>query len=77
VKAGQSKTQSWLEVFTNIFVGWSINLCAQFILFPWFGMHITIGDQLLLGTCFTVISICRQYVLRRIYNAWMIQSWKH
>lgn len=73
---GQTKTQSWLECFTNIGIGWTVNFIAQLILFPMFDMHITIHDQILLGTIFTVISICRQYVLRRIYNSWMVKGWQ-
>lgn len=71
---GQSKKQSWLECFTNIAIGYTINLTAQCILFPMFGIYIHFHEQLMLGTIFTVISIARQYVLRRTYNWWMLKS---
>jgi hypothetical protein len=74
MKQGQTKTQSWLECFTNILIGYTINLTAQCLLFPCFGIHISFGDQLALGTIFTLISIARQYVLRRAYNWWMIKQ---
>jgi hypothetical protein len=74
MKQGQTKVQSWLECWTNIFIGYTINLTAQIILFPMFNMHITFTDQVLLGAIFTVISVCRQYVLRRAYNWWMIKQ---
>jgi hypothetical protein len=64
----QSKTHSMIESITNVVVGYLVALMSQIIIFPFFGIHATIRDNLMIGLWFTVISIIRSYVLRRIFN---------
>jgi hypothetical protein len=42
---------------------------TQMIVFPLFGLHASLGENLLIGGLFTCISLARSYVLRRLFNA--------
>ena len=64
----QSRKMSLIESITNVIVGYSISVLAQILIFPMFGLSATIKENLLIGLCFTVISIARSYILRRIFN---------
>lgn len=66
----QSKFHSFLESVANIFVGFAIGVASQMFIFPVFGIHITFGENILMGIFFTVVSLARSYVLRRLFNRW-------
>lgn len=67
-KIGQSKRHSFLESLFNVAVGYGIALLSQILVFPLFGIHIPLHDNIIIGIIFTVISICRSYLLRRLFN---------
>jgi len=56
------------ESFANVAIGYGIAVAAQVVVFPLFGIHIGLGDDLALGLVFTVISLVRSYVLRRVFE---------
>lgn len=64
----QSKYHSFLESLTNIAVGYFVALASQLLIFPMYGIHIPLSDNILIGAWFTVVSIVRSYVLRRWFN---------
>jgi hypothetical protein len=64
----QLKKHSLLESCTNLVVGYTINLIANFAIFPWFGWHITLKQNITIGVFYTVISLIRSYCLRRIFT---------
>lgn len=64
----QLKRHSFIEAWTNIFVGYGINLLANFALFPLFGWHITLKQNITIGIFYTFISLARSYCLRRVFN---------
>jgi hypothetical protein len=64
----QTRRGSAIEAVTNILVGYTINMIANFAIFPLFGWHITLEQNLILGVCYTLISFARSYILRRVYN---------
>lgn len=64
----QTKLGSIAEAWANIAVGFTINFTANLLIFPLFGMHISPGNNFLLGLIYTVISLVRSYVLRRWFN---------
>lgn len=66
----QSKRNSLLEAFTNVLVGFVIAIATQVAVFPLFGIHIPLEQDLLIGLIFTVVSLVRSYVLRRVFNYW-------
>ena len=65
----QSNWMSFVEAVTNIVVGYALAVLTQMIVFPLFGLHASLGENLLIGGLFTCISLARSYVLRRLFNA--------
>lgn len=68
MKVGQSRRGSFVEAWANIFIGFSINYIANLLIFPLFGMHISLLDNLWMGVIYTGISLVRSYGLRRMFN---------
>ncbi|WP_082337297.1 DUF7220 family protein [Xanthomonas oryzae] len=64
----QSKRGSVFETVTNTLVGFSINWCANMVILPMFGMPISGATAFHMGVIFTLISIARGYILRRVFN---------
>ena len=64
----QSKRMSIIEVLTNIGCGYIISVIANLLVLPLFGLNVTLGDSISIGIIFTVISIVRSYIFRRIFN---------
>lgn len=67
---GQSRTQSAVEAAANVLVGYGIGVAAQAFVFPVFGLHVSFTDNLLIGATFTVVSLARSFLLRRLFEAW-------
>lgn len=65
---GQKRKHSLLESLLNVLIGYGIALAAQIIVFPFFGIHIAMHDNILIGIIFTGVSIVRSYFLRRFFN---------
>lgn len=64
----QTKLGSITEAWANIAVGFTINYIANLLIFPLFGMHISLRGNFLMGLIYTAISLVRSYVLRRWFN---------
>jgi hypothetical protein len=64
----QTKTQSFIEAWANVLVGYVVALISQLLVFPMFGIEIPFSSNLAIGAWFTVISLVRSYVLRRWFN---------
>ena len=64
----QSKRHSLIEALINVLIGYGINMAANFLIFPLFGWHISLRDNLVLGVFYTAISIARSYCVRRYFN---------
>ena len=61
----QLKKHSLFEAITNIVVGYTINLLANFVIFPLWGWSISLKQNIEIGIVYTVISLIRSYCLRR------------
>ena len=64
----QSKRLSLIEAVSNTLVGYGVNFTANLLIFPLFGMHISLKDNFIMGLIYTAISIIRGYILRRSFN---------
>jgi hypothetical protein len=64
----QSRRMSLLESFANVLVGYGVAVVTQIVVFPWFGLIASLGDNLAIGSIFTVVSLIRSYVLRRVFE---------
>lgn len=68
----QTRRQSMIETAASVAIGYLVALASQLAIFPLFGIHATMSDNLLIGAWFTVISVIRGYAVRRFFN-WMHQ----
>jgi hypothetical protein len=59
---------SLIEAIANVFVGYGVAVLTQILIFPVFGLHTTLAQNLKMGAVFTVVSIARSYVLRRMFE---------
>jgi hypothetical protein len=66
----QSRRLSLVEAFTNVAVGYVLAVITQILVFPWFGIHSSLGENLAIGSMFTGISLLRSYALRRLFERW-------
>lgn len=67
----QSCRMSLVEAATNVVVGYALAVGMQIAVFPAFGIHIALGEHLVIGLVFTGISLVRGYVLRRLFERWL------
>jgi len=66
----QSRRMSLIEAVTNVAVGYVLAVATQIVVFPRFGLHPSIGQNLALGGVFVGISLLRSYALRRLFEHW-------
>lgn len=64
----QTRRHSAIESVANVAIGYGVAIGSQLAIFPMFGIHIPLADNLLIGLWFTAISIVRSYALRRLFN---------
>ena len=70
----QSRTLSLVEAVANLVVGYVLAVVAQLLIFPFFGLHPTLAQNLGIGAMFSAISIARSYVLRRLFERLTVRS---
>lgn len=59
---------SLVEAVANVAVGYGIAVATQVVVFPMFGLHASLFDNLAIGALFTGISLIRGYTLRRLFE---------
>lgn len=64
----QSRWMSFVESVTNIVVGYGLAVLTQIIVFPLFGLHASLSENLLIGCFFVGVYLIRGYALRRVFN---------
>ena len=70
----QSKRHSLIEALVNVAVGDCIAVAAQIVVFPLFGVYISVRQNIEIGFIMTAVSIARSYTLRRVFNHWHIAA---
>lgn len=68
----QSRMFSAIESISNVVIGYAVAVASQIVIFPLFGVHLELKENMLIGAYFTAISLVRSYVLRRVFN--MVKS---
>ena len=66
----QTRRMSLVEAATNVAMGYALAVATQIVVFPWFGLQASLGENLALGGVFTGISLLRSYALRRLFEHW-------
>ncbi|CAA7618964.1 conserved hypothetical protein [Candidatus Terasakiella magnetica] len=59
---------SMVEAAANVVIGYGIAVATQVLVFPIFGIHITLADDLAIGLVFAVVSLARGFMLRRVFE---------
>ncbi len=65
----QSRLMSLVESIANVIVGFGVAVVTQILIFPIFGLHTTLAQNLKMGAVFTIVSIARSFALRRVFEA--------
>ncbi len=65
----QSRIMSLIESVANVIVGYGAAVASQILIFSVFGLQTTLAQNLKMGAVFTIVSIARSYVLRRLFEA--------
>lgn len=70
----QSRLMSLLEAITNVAIGYMLSIITQILVFPWFGLEVTLGKHLAIGSVFVAVSLARGYLLRRLFEMLRVAS---
>ena len=60
---------SLVEAVANVVVGFGLALINQAALFAFLGLQITLAENFLIVTAFTIVSLLRSFALRRLFEA--------
>jgi hypothetical protein len=71
----QHRLDSLMESLTNTAIGFIISLVTWQIVAAALGIPMPLGRNLLITSIFTVVSIARQYWLRRLFNGRSVYSY--
>lgn len=69
----QSRRMSAAEAVANVAIGYAIAVAATAVILPAFGYPVTAQDALGISAAFTVVSLARSYLLRRVFNRMVIK----
>jgi len=72
----QSRAMSLVESVANVIVGYGVAVATQILIFPIFGLHTTLAQNLKMGAIFTIVSIGRSFALRRLFEAIRVKAKK-
>ena len=64
----QTRLGSLVESIANVVVGYWVAVGAQMAIFPLFGVHLPLQQNMAIGGLFTVVSLVRSYCLRRLFR---------
>jgi hypothetical protein len=68
LRLAQSRTDSLIEASTNVLVGYLLALATQRLIYPLFGIATTLSTDALIAIVFTLVSLARAYLLRRVFE---------
>lgn len=70
----QSRRMSLVESLANVAIGYGVAVLTQISVFPFFGLHVSLADNLVMGAVFTIVSITRSFTLRRVFEEFRVRS---
>lgn len=65
----QTKKHSLLESLLNTLVGFLISLLVQLLIYPMLNIPVTLFENVIITSVFTIVSIIRGYIIRRYFNS--------
>ena len=66
----QSRRMSLIETCASIAIGFVVSVIITAVVMPAYGHHVTLADNIQITLIFTVASIARGYLVRRVFNRW-------
>lgn len=66
--ARQSRAMSFVEAVVNVILGFGLAVGVQLVVFPPLGIDVSFQDNVFIGAVFTIVSILRSYILRRLFE---------
>jgi len=76
MKISQSRTLSAIESLVDVGIGFVIAIVTTLYALPLFGFHPSLTQSFGITLIFTVISVIRKYIVRRLFN-WLHVSVLH
>lgn len=64
----QSKADSFMEAITNTAIGFIVSLITWHFVAAWMQIPMTMEKNLIITGVFTIVSIARGYILRRMFD---------
>jgi uncharacterized membrane protein len=64
----QSRRMSAVEAVVSTAIGYIVAVATQLVVFPAFGLAVGIWENLGIGLAFTVVSVIRSYLVRRLFE---------
>lgn len=64
----QSRKGSAVEAAVNMGVGLGVSMIANACVFPLYGFHPSVAENVGITLIYTAISLARSYCLRRLFN---------
>ena len=64
----QSKMHSFIESAVGVAFGYTLSVAAGVIIYPLFDSSITLDENMGITLCFTLLSLARTYITRRLFN---------
>ena len=64
----QSRRQSMTETVSGVAIGFAVSIALSYIVYPMFGHGFTLSQNIGITVIFTVASIARGYIVRRVFN---------
>jgi hypothetical protein len=64
----QTKKFSLIESISNTAIGFLISLLIQLVIYPVLNIPVTLNQNLIITSIFTIASILRGYFVRRLFN---------
>ena len=76
----QSRMDSLIEAVVNTFIGWFVFLLAWLVIAWAYSVPMTWAKNIQITLWFTLVSLLRQFILRRLFNGrsvWMAIRGQH
>ena len=64
----QTRLSSFIESWLNVFIGWTVGVVIQVVVFPIYGISVPLATNLKISIWFTLVSVIRSYIVRRYFN---------
>ena len=64
----QNKRLSLIESITNTIAGLLVSFGIQLLIYPILDIEVRLSQNVIITLVFTIASICRGYIVRRVFN---------